>query len=229
MKLYYKQYETPFVSDSLFTVLVVENAKDFYSLQYDLHLQVSGDRSTFSLSNHKGLLNIEKELDWIKSPWDLELNGRKIIVNLYTHLATMFQENGMEFLLLQKWTELQDLLFDAFVDESSVVMNNEVVGLQPLLKAFEVKLEDSMAKPFVERIMDYCLAKIRFEGKKLFIFNQALAYLETDDIIELIHFCEAEEICFLSLERQLPPHNDKLRGRCLVLDQDLCEILVRES
>lgn len=229
MRLFYKQYEVPFVDQSEFSLLVIEHAKEFYSIQFDLVMQIAGDGSNFILSNSKGLLQFEKELDWIPDPWSLDLNGRKITGNLHSYLVTTLQERGLDLQLIQKWTEIEEILVNSFVDETSVVMNRELIGLQQLLKHFEVKLEDSFTKELPERIMDYCLAKTRFEGKRVFIFNQIFSYLETVDIIELINFSKIEEIFILVLERNLPLFNDVLKGRCLVIDQDLCEIIIRES
>lgn len=229
MRLFYKQYEVPFVDQSKFSLLVIEQAKEFYSLQFDLVKQIAGDGSKFILSNNKGILQFEKELDWIPDPWSLDLSGRKIISNLHNYLVTTLQERGLDLPLIQKWAEIEEILADAFVDESSVVMNRELIGLQQMLKNFEVKLEDSYAKALPERIMDYCLAKTRFEGKRIFVFNQIFSYLETVDIMELVNFSKIEEIFILVLERNMPLFNNVIKGRCLLIDQDLCEILIRES
>jgi CRISPR type II-A-associated protein Csn2 len=228
MKLVYNQYECPIIKYSYFNVLIIENSNEFYNFQYNLQLQMLGERDAFSLSRADVILPMDKNCDWLTSPWNLEINSRKTLNNLYTYLAETLQEEGLDTETIRKWMDIEEIFESAFFDEESVISNKEIIGLNQLFKFFDVKLNDDLSKPLFDRVIDYCSNKARFEKKDLFIFNQFLAYFDKNDIIEFSKYCLNEKIHMLFVEHNHFNFDIQSNCRFTVIDNDLCEIIAHE-
>lgn len=228
MKLVYNQYECPIIKSSYFNLLVIENSYEFYNFQHNLQLQMLGENDAFSLSKTDILLPIDKHCDWLTSPWNLEMNSRKTLNNLYDYLVDTLQENGLDTDVLKKWLDIEDVFEFAFFDEESVIYNRDIINLKQLFKFFGIKLNDDLSKPLFDRVIDYCSNKTRFEKKEIFIFNQFLAYFDKDDIIEFSKYCSNEKIHMLFIEHNNFNFGNHVNCRFTVIDNDLCEIILHE-
>jgi CRISPR type II-A-associated protein Csn2 len=229
MRMMYNQYDTALIDSSYFNILIVERAAEFYKLQLDMNMQMDGNNELFTISEHGNILPFEKSIDWVDSIWDLDLNSKKMTGNLYRYLTDTLREDGLDTEIYRKWNEIEEMLATSFFDENSVVLNRELVSLPQILKNFEVHLDDDINKPLLDRIIDYCACKVRFDAKNIFVMNQVLAYLENDDIMELSKYCANEKIHLLMLEKAMPNIETLFNGRILVIDADLCELIVRET
>lgn len=228
MKLFYNQYETAFLDSSYFNFVAVEGATEFYNIQYDLEVQMLGEKDKFILSENGNILPFQKSVDWITNIWNLDINSRKMTTKLYDYLSETLRENGLDLKIFEKWNEIEEIIEEAFYDEPSVVFSKEFANLPQVMKSFEVKLDDNIDRPLFDRIIDYCSCKIRFEGKIVFIFNQLLAYLKNNDIIELGKYCSNEKVYILILDKYLPELDDRINGRFTLIDEDLCDVLICE-
>ena len=144
MKLVYNQYETPILNGSFFNLLFIESATEFYKFQYHLQLHFLGEGEIFCLSEPGKILPMDKNCDWITSPWNLDLNSRKLINNLYSYLSETLRENNLDTDIINKWIEIEEVLESVFYDEESVVYNKEIIGLSQIFKFFDVRLNDDI-------------------------------------------------------------------------------------
>lgn len=229
MKLLHHDYVNELISENSFSFLVIEKERFYMHFFRDLSLALAGEKSKIALLDKGNILNIVKIGDWIEQSWTLSLNEKKLLSKAYGEVQHYLEDNKREQELIQKWYELQDLMQEVLSEKSRLVIPDQFISSEDILKALGAKLSVLSSDLYIERLEDYLLYQIEYGGKRVFIFDQILAYLDYEELTELIAFAEREEVFILAVEAH---ENDKIKnssGRYLLVDQDGCEILIRES
>lgn len=96
MKLVHTNLNTAVLSDKyVFTEWIIESPKLYAYYLQELFLQQNGEEGRFVLSDKEKELNIAKNMEIIVNPFQIEINGRKILNKLYAELDQLSKSELM--------------------------------------------------------------------------------------------------------------------------------------
>ncbi len=107
MKLVHTNLNTAVLSDKyVFTEWIIESPKLYAYYLQELFLQQNGEEGRFVLSDKEKELNIAKNMEIIVNPFQIEINGRKILNKLYAELDQLSKSELMYYLTDLQMQEL---------------------------------------------------------------------------------------------------------------------------
>lgn len=90
MKLVHTNLNTAVLSDKyVFTEWIIESPKLYANYLQELFSQQNGEDGGFVLSDKEKELNLAKNMEIIVNPFQIEINGRKILNKLYAELEQL--------------------------------------------------------------------------------------------------------------------------------------------
>lgn len=181
------------------------------------------------VSKNSKLLMFSKICDWIDSPWKLNFKNRRLQNNYLKNLSSHIIEDGRDERILHKWNELYNIISEIIENEALVKMNQDHILLDNILKAFNIQASIDYDIELLELLEEYLLFQVKYGEKEIFIISFFSNYLSNDDMIELASFSKREEIYIILIEHYLAPRFSKLPGRYIIIDEDLCEIIITET
>lgn len=220
--LYHEFITEPLIQDSYFNILQIESVKG--QIAFHKKWLESSDQS-FTLVDKGKLVKPDKEIEWIYSPWQIDFEDKNLINAI---LKAISQDNlaNKEVDLNIKLGEIEDILEDILSDEPILELKDKEIGLTELLKLFGIEIRMPESSSLVDFVAEYMLIKRKFLQKKVFILEDVLRFLTQDDLDDLIHFSRLEEIYVLLVTDYIPSHLTITSGRYMVIDDDLCEIIM---
>lgn len=229
MNLLHHDYVTDIIVDNHFTFLVIE--KELFYMQFfrDLKLALENEDSKLACLDRGEVKNLSKIGDWAEQSWTLDFSQKKLKTKAYSEVQRYLDGSDKERELIKKWYELQDYIQEVLSENSRLILSDNFVNLEDLLKAFGARLSELPNNSYIERLEEYILYQVEYGGKQIFIFDQVLAYLSKDELEELIAFSEREDIYVLAVEACESDKIKDSKGRYLLIDQDGCELLIRPS
>lgn len=107
-KLAYSTYEIVFeLEENKVNTWIVENPATMVELICELSKQCEGQEGNFILSEENKILNISKSISFVKEPFSIDCNNRKILTRLFQELE---KENALE------WNEVQQNFYSAYIE-----------------------------------------------------------------------------------------------------------------
>ncbi|WP_290137786.1 type II-A CRISPR-associated protein Csn2 [uncultured Dubosiella sp.] len=199
--------------------LVLEHPKVFTQFLRALYEQSLGGEGPIVLSDSKDI-NLQKEMELILSPFEININSKKIIGQLYRELQNIANETLEEKFQIN--SEIVNYL-EQLIWKSSY--ENLKMNLMPkwenLFKLYEIQIDTDSTTLF-EKLIEYlkvCSAILKI---RLYVFVNLRQYFEEFEIIELIEWIKRLKIHVLLIESVEPVYNADTD--VYIIDQDYCWI-----
>ncbi len=223
MMIMHSVFSTPIHFDeNQINILVVEHPKALTDMLLTLLKQSEGDDGSFVLSENYTPLDFAKEAEIVISPFEIDINQRKILTKLHQKLTSLAigEENFLKTKELMRCHSeyLGELLQQAdyhlsFCDEFDVAN---------LFKLADIRINTD-SRNLIESLTDYLTIYAELCKTSCFIFVNLKSYLSDEELLDLYQFIQYKKLNILLIEsiyrKQISPI-EKIR----VIDADMCEI-----
>lgn len=204
------------------TTLVLESPRLYMETLSQWMRQSQGEDERWVLSNAGEILPLSKKGEIIINVFDLDMNQRKLITQLY-ELTTREVQNSE---LLLNWRELEQSMIqamDQMVESIDYGTTYHVeVELKEFLKFMNLKFTDD-TENLIDKIMDYVLLVHKILKIEVFIFVNLKMYFDTETLNLLMQRFLYEKISILLLEGRVC--EEKLdQENVIIVDKDACVI-----
>ena len=200
--------------------LCLENPDEYRLIVEDITLQSAGENGDLVFSDDNHILSLVKDSISIRDLWSVDLNQKKILTGVYKQLSMLSYEEyyGETMELLGMMGNLLERLRQ---DSMQSLEWDVPVELNPILKAFGVRLESS--ENLFERLVDYIRLCHEFLHIRLAILVGVRSFLPDADCNHLCRDIAATGVSVLFVE----PYCRSIleNGVRLTIDQDHCELL----
>ena len=223
MKIVNFKIENPIILDSSKTsTLIIENPCFFTYTVNELNKQIKGEDGSFLLFKNEKEIKFSSSATIVFDPINLILNDRKIINKLYPLLKNVAFENDNYLLTQEIVSGLENYMLKLF-DKVDYSLSFDI-ELDSIFKLCGIKLQE-IYENLVEKIIDYINVLIELKIADLLILVNLKSYINLSDLQELYKHCIYKDFSLLLIENNFrePVSNEE---RVLIIDNDLCEILV---
>lgn len=200
---------------------VIESPELFYQFTQEMNLQCSGQEGKFILSHNNKECPLSRKMEFISSPFSVDLEDKKLLSKLYESLKELaYDENNFAFTQEVNQGILQYIL-ELEGQTNHVLMMNQEIDLSCLFKAAGVKFEEGDGS-LLETIFKYIELVNDFLKKEIVILVNFRSYLNDEQMKELIKMVQYREISVLLIENF---QRDCIEGcKQYIIDCDQCEI-----
>lgn len=221
MKLVYSAYGIIFeLEENKVNILVIENPTVLVEVVGRLNEQCEGKDGEFILSNENKILNISKSVSFVKDPFSIDCNNRKILTKLYQELE---RESMID------WNEEQQEFYKSYISYvTNLCKKSEFMltfvdkpELQDILKMAEVKIEVQV-QSILERIIEYIKISSNLLKQNIFVFLNLKLFLTEQEIEELYKECFYRKVHLILIEAIY--HTKKIEEKICIIDKDKCVI-----
>lgn len=209
----------PILSDKM-NAIVVEEKTMFSHMIQELWKQTKGLEGQISISEADKKLNITKDIICIINPFDISLNDKKIIAQIYKELHIISSQELVE----QKARMNQYIIdyFDLLVARSPYPLSFDIdideIGLYKLCH-LEFQNND---EEILDIVTEYIKMAKRVCNIKLFVFVNLKSYITREQYQLLYDTIKYEEVCLLDISNLHEYSIDDEKG--YIIDKDLCII-----
>lgn len=223
MRLVYPEYEICIeLGENIINVICIEHPKIFRKFIYYLWEQYKGTEGPILLSSNNTVLNIEKNVEIIANPFEININQKKIINNLYNELRTITMTQFAD--IVQQINILDVSYFDQLINELPYHLSYNVeLKIIDLFKMYDLRLEYS-SDSLLEKLIDYITLSSQICKSQLFIFINLKSYFNDEEIKYIYEVSIYNKLYFLLIENvyKEPLQNEQI----LIIDKDMCKIEV---
>lgn len=217
-------YETlginiPILSDKM-NAIVVEDKMMFSHMIQDLWKQTKGLEGHISISETDKKMNIAKDIICIINPFDISLNDKKIITQVYKELHII----GSQELIEQKTRMNQNIIdyFDLLISSSPYPLNFDFdIDEIGLYKLCHLEFQNDNEE-ILDNVTEYIKLFKSVCNIKLFIFVSLKSFLTREQYQLLYDTIKYEEVCLLDISNEHEYSIDDEKG--YIIDKDLCII-----
>lgn len=222
MKLIHTMLSTELdINSQILNVLVHENPKELVDFIAQLTYALEGEESKIRLVENGQLIKPVNKIDVILNLFDLDLNDKKI-VNAITKRLTRELLDNHAFSLHEKYGEMYGIVAEALNIFDNEIVVNENMDTSLLIKMFNPSVE-SVYDSLLEKLIAYINLNVEMLDLKCLIILHAEEFFSKDEIIQLFKHCRYKEVALLLIESR---HRYKIDNEfCVIVDEDLCEIL----
>lgn len=221
MKLVYSIYGIIFeLEENKVNVFVIENPSALVEVICMLNRQCEGQEGEFVLSEKNKILNIAKNLTFVKEPFSIDCNSRKNLTKLYQELERECEKD---------WREEQKQFYEAYIvyitnlcQKSDLELTFlDKPQLQEVFKMAEVKI-DVQAQSMLERIIEYIKISSNLLKQNIFVFLNLKLFLTEQEIEELYKECFYRKVHLILIEATY--QTKRPEEKICVIDKDKCVI-----
>jgi len=226
MRLVHQWLENPLIVDNcLCSVVVFERSRQFYEIVKELGQQCETDDGGFTISRDMKKLNFSKIVNLILGFPFLDHNPRRVVTALYKQLNEALIENGgteqIQILLDQLTLELKRVGSEASAELNEI----EAPSWLDVFKFFNLRFRSDFSKP-EEALCDYIRVMQKYCGHEVFIMVNVLGFLDKAGFNALREQAAYEGFTMLFIESYVNQTHQEIACRILIIDQDLCEIVI---
>lgn len=221
MKLTYSIYGIIFeLEENKVNIFIIEDPTVLVEVVYSLSEQCEGQEGEFVLSEENKVLNISKNVSFVKEPFSIDCNNRKILTKLYQELEresiTGVEEIQGDFYksyitYITNLCQKSDFLL-TFVDKPE---------LQDILKLAEVKI-DVQTQSILEKVIEYIKISSNLLNQHIFVFLNLKLFLSEQEIEELYKECFYRKVHLILIEATY--QMKRVEEKICVIDKDKCVI-----
>lgn len=224
MKLSYPIFENPIIfKENKINVLVIENQKLFVKLINELLHQINGFDGKFVLSLNFKEIEINKNMDMLIDPFSLDINQKKVITKLYSHLKNTALDS--DFYIDTKAILSEIMQYAEKISQTSqfpLAYANDI-DIVSVFKILDLKIEICL-ESLVEKILDYCSVVQEFCGITCMVFVNLKCYLSDEELEQFYRIVSYKKIFILLLENTVREQRFEIE-ELHIIDSDLCEII----
>ena len=202
-------------------ILSIEKVELFLEFVQSLWRQFNGMDGFLFLSDKEKEMKISKEAEVIVNPFQISLNDKRIINQIYKELSEVALEYCYEdtISINQKLIVYMDRILERI---PYPVIYHEELDVIGLFKCFKIQFEEET--DFLERIVSYIRMLHQVCGISVMIFVGLKMYLTKEQLEMLYQTLVYEKIYFIDIENKFL---SKIKSeKNFILDQDLCIIEV---
>lgn len=222
MKLVHQDWEKPVIMDNEKVPLIsVENPQCLYNTLKELEEESRTGIGNFVLSEGSKILDMKKQFFFVGSPWDMDLNDRK----LTTKLIACIKGKAQDEIYYRKSEELcstiQNCLEELTMDMPLPVAYDLDVDLEALFKALHVHLEEQ-GESLAEKMLTFMKSWDILCGETAFAFYGFRNLMALEERPLFYENAKEENLNFVLIEG---PCHDTIEAEDLfIIDKDLCQI-----
>lgn len=222
MKLVHQDWEKPVIMDNEKVPLIsVENPQCLYNTLKELEEESRTGIGNFVLSEGSKILDMKKQFLFVGSPWDMDLNDRKLTTKLIACITGKAQDE----IYYRKSEELcgavQNWLEEITTDMPLPVVYDLDVDMEALFKALHVHLEEQ-GESLAERMLTFMKSWDILCGETAFAFYGFRNLMALEERPLFYENAKEENLNFVLIEG---PCHDTIEAEDLfIIDKDLCQI-----
>ncbi|RGS41326.1 type II-A CRISPR-associated protein Csn2 [Roseburia hominis] len=221
MKLVHVNMERKLLDDNVVTEWVIEAPEEFTRYVQELYMQCEGAAGDFVLSDGEKELGIAKNVEFLDSVLDLDVNERKILGKLYADLEQLAYSEKFVVRTQEMIQYLRTYIFELEQETDFMLDVDDGVDMSAIFKGNGVKLE-TVETGILEKIVHYIKVVRLLLKKQVFVFVNVRSYLTVRQVEQLIKEAAYQEVQILLIENVMRDCVNSER-RCII-DSDKCEI-----
>ena len=221
MKLVHVNMERKLLDDNVVTEWVIEAPEEFTRYVKELYMQCEGAAGDFVLSDGEKELGIAKNVEFLDSVLDLDVNERKILGKLYADLEQLAYSEKFVVRTQEMIQYLRTYIFELEQETDFMLDVDDGVDMSAIFKGNGVKLE-TVETGILEKIVHYIKVVRLLLKKQVFVFVNVRSYLTVRQVEQLIKEAAYQEVQILLIENVMGDCVNSER-RCII-DSDKCEI-----
>lgn len=221
MKLVHVNMERKLLDDNVVTEWVIEAPEEFTRYVQELYMQCEGAAGDFVLSDGEKELGIAKNVEFLDSVLDLDVNERKILGKLYADLEQLAYSEKFVVRTQEMIQYLRTYIFELEQETDFMLDVDDGVDMSAIFKGNGVKLE-TVGTGILEKIVHYIKVVRLLLKKQVFVFVNVRSYLTVRQVEQLIKEAAYQEVQILLIENVMGDCVNSER-RCII-DSDKCEI-----
>ena len=221
MKLVHVNMERKLLDDNVVTEWVIEAPEEFTRYVQELYMQCEGAAGDFVLSDGEKELGIAKNVEFLDSVLDLDVNERKILGKLYADLEQLAYSEKFVVRTQEMIQYLRTYIFELEQETDFMLDVDDGVDMSAIFKGNGVKLE-TVETGILEKIVHYIKVVRLLLKKQVFVFVNVRSYLTVRQVEQLIKEAAYKEVQILLIENVMGDCVNSER-RCII-DSDKCEI-----
>lgn len=199
---------------------IIESPRTLRTYLEELYDQTLGQEGNFVLSDQDMELDLSKRAEVILSPWEVDLNEKKVLNKIYSELKELAFSESYYLETQQLISSITSYFLDLEKD-ASVNLACEELDFSQLLKALGIRIDD-VSDNRVDMLGQYLHVLSKLMGKQLVIFCNLSNYLEIWEIEALLKEAFYLKLYVLLIERS--EYDVALDKKCYIIDRDNCEI-----
>ena len=221
MKLVHVNMERKLLDDNVVTEWVIEAPEEFTRYVQELYMQCEGAEGDFVLSDGEKELGIAKNVEFLDSVLDLDVNERKILGKLYADLEQLAYSEKFVVRTQEMIQYMRTYIFELEQETDFMLDVDDGVDMSAFFKGSCVKLE-AVETGILEKIVLYIKVARLLLKKQVFVFVNVRSYLTVRQVEQLIKEAAYQEVQILLIENVMRDCVNSER-RCII-DSDKCEI-----
>ena len=167
MKFVHSDLSADILNDkNVFTEWILESPELYAKYLQELFSQQNGEEGQFVLSHKEKELNIAKSVEVIVNPFNVEINGRKILNKLYTELEQLSKSEIMYTKTLEFTGKIQEYMLELEQNTEYILEFDMDLDMTALFKTVGIRHE-VQETDFFERLIRYIkiTVNVSFERK----------------------------------------------------------------
>lgn len=203
--------------------LVIEHPNMLYEFVSSLISTLCKENSKlFFVKDSEEMTNF-KSIFFINNMFDIDINNKRFLTILHKEIIKDLQTNMHELnSCYQQIYSIINNITDTFLSPITI---NEAVDYVNLIKLFNPTIISESDKLF-DKIIDFVDVAIEFSELELLILLNVEDYLTKEEVTELIKVCNYKEVMLLFIQGRRNYELEK--KKCLIINKDLCEIIVKQ-
>ena len=185
--------ERKLLDDNVVTEWVIEAPEEFTRYVQELYMQCEGAAGDFVLSDGEKELGITKNVEFLDSVLDLDVNERKILGKLYADLEQLAYSEKFVVRTQEMIQYLRTYIFELEQETDFMLDVDDGVDMSAIFKGNGVKLE-TVETGILEKIVHYIKVVRLLLKKQVFVFVNVRSYLTVRQVEQLIKEAAYQEV-----------------------------------
>lgn len=222
MKLVHPDWEKTVILDGTKVPLIsIENPQCLYHTLKELEEESRTGIGNFVLSHGGRILDMKKQFLFVPSPWDMDLNDRKLTTKLIACITGKAQDETYYRKSEELCGTIQNWLEELTMDIPLPVAYDLDVDLEALFKALHVHLEEQ-GESLAEKMLTFMKSWDILCGETAFAFYGFRNLMALEERPLFYENAKEENLNFVLIEG---PCHDTIEAEDLfIIDKDLCQI-----
>lgn len=207
-------------TDDKNTILVIENHIVLGNI-----LKIMNDIVHYSIDSNEVVLlhkgdNIIAKANLILDPFNIDINSKKILKELYKQIQSTFQVDEMIHEFYNGVVHINNMIEDVLQDYDIDFEYNHDLEVQSYLKLMNLRINDLRSLSFYDQVLNYLEIISELFPTQPIIFYNLLSYLSDEQIKMLCDFKNYKHLYVLFIENKDRNLNDFIKYH---IDDDFFE------
>ena len=220
-KLVYGKYDISMsLEENYVNELIIENPSVLAEMVQELTAQAEGKEGGFILSKNEKILSIEKNLVFIKDPFSVEVNQRKLLAKLYEELEG-YTKDAL-FLEEEDFYHAYIRYMNGICEKSGLFLTyEEEPKAEEIFKLAKLRI-DSQTEGLAEQLAEYIKVYAELLHQEVFVFLNLKLFLTKEEVKALYQECFYRKVQIVLIEAVFT--EKMLEEKIYLIDKDKCMI-----